>query len=68
MTMPDTGSFLAEPRLQNLARDRRQHGEAAIGIERNVRREHMDVRVVVNGVAEGLHEQDETRPRAGPGA
>jgi hypothetical protein len=56
---------LAEPRLEQLARNGRQDAKAAVGVERAVRRKHVNVGVEVNEVAEGLDEQDETRPRAG---
>ena len=54
--------------LEQLARNGRQDAEAAIGIESAVRGEHVYMRVEVDQVAEGLHEEDDARPRTGSGA
>ena len=60
--------FRPEPWLEHFARNGRQHGESAVGIESTVRRKHMDMRVEVDEIAEGLDEEDHPRSRAGPGS
>ena len=52
-------------RLEQLARGGRQNPGSAAGVEGTVRREHVNVGVEVDQVAEGLDEQDEARSRAG---
>jgi len=60
--------FLPEPWLKHLARNGRQHVETALGIESAIRREHVNMRVEVNEIAEGLDEKNHPRPCAGPRA
>ena len=48
----------AEPRLDYFARNGRQDGESAAGIEYAVRGKHVNMRIEVDEIAEGLDEQD----------
>jgi hypothetical protein len=59
--------FRPEPWLEHFARNGRQHGESAVGIESTVRRKHVDMPVEVDEIAECLDEEDHPRSRAGPG-
>ena len=48
--------------------NRRQHDERTVGAKNAIGRQHMDVRVEGQQVAEGLNEQDQARTTLHPGA
>src|SRR6266568_2299948 len=54
--------------FEQLHGNRRQHDKHAVRAKNAIGRQHMDVRVECQQIAEGLNEQDQSRPTLHPGA